>query len=636
MKNIFLILIAIFGWNFFQAQCMAVDFSVSRLCIDGQGQISIFTADPDSVIYSIDGGATFTNDPVFFNLNNGSYNVIVQDTTGCQITSTVVIEPFLQMSTINITTSCADPNGEIIASATNGKPIYSYSFDGGVTFIPDSNIAGIGAGSYDIVIEDSYGCQVDSTVTVPSFPTISPDIVTTNELCNGSGPGMVDITFTAGGTYDFSLNNGATTSGTTFNNATILAGFHVIEITDVNGCTAPFQFQIGQDLVDDSVSIVHDNCHASVGSVTVSGFLGISPYSYSNDNGATYGASGLFANLAQGEHIIFIKDDVGCIKEDTIYVSNFGDISATASNEDTICNGNSAIVSVLHNGGPNVNYSWNNSLGNAQTHTVSPFTTTTYSVIVTDPFGCKDTVETTIYVEITPNLMINNNQIQACVGEDITITASGATNYQWSTGVNDTLATLTYTAVGNETISVTGSNGQCSSSVQTVIIIKPSPTVDIFCNVTSINTGDSIFFNSSNTVTSTRQWDFGDGYYSQQTNPYHRFDTPGGYNVTLTAEMGDCQASESILVWVGTVAIEDVNSNFNVQLFPNPAKDVLHINIPQESLVRIYNSVGALVLTKKLTEGNNTVVVDLLSKGYYIVELSNADNIYKHARIIIE
>ena len=603
-------------------QCMEIDLSVNRQCTEGHGMITILTGDPDSVTYSIDGGGTFVNTPQFSNLNVGTYNIVVQDTTGCVVNLTAEIEPFLEVGSLVVTPSCATPpSGVVDIRGYLGKPIYQYSFDGGQTFYTaDSIKTELAAGTYDVVIKDSYGCEVDTMVTVDAYPSISPTITPVNEQCNGSGPGAVDVVFSDGATYDFSLDGGTVTTGTSYSNTNLSAGFYVLEITDVNGCTTPFQFEVGADLVDDSVQINYEYCHYGNGAIEVTGFLGQPPYEYSMDAGVTYVPSGVFTDLSQGEYVVFIKDATGCVKEDTVFVTNFGGVEATPSPDDTICYGNEAIVSVSHNGGVTASYEWSNGLSDAQVHVVSPLTTTTYSVIVTDDFGCKDTAETTITVENYPVVSLSESQVHACLNEDISLTASGATTYVWSTG--DTGEELTYTASGNEVITVTGYNGQCTDEEQAVIVLKPSPTVVADANTTSINTHDSIFFYSTGSITSTVLWDFGDGFSSQETNPYHKFDFAGAYMVMLTGEMGGCEAQDSVLVYVGFVNVDE-NLVENTLVYPNPAKEMVSINVSSKASLIITDIKGRTVINQSLKQGVNTVRLETLQTGVYIVRVSS-------------
>ncbi len=619
--------------NLAYTQCMQIDLSVNRQCTDGQGTITILTGDPDSVTYSIDGGGTFVNTPQFSNLNVGMYNIVVQDTTGCVVNLTAEIEPFLEVGSLVTTPSCATPpSGVVDIRGYLGKPLYQYSFDGGQTFYTaDSIKTELAAGTYDVVIKDSYGCEVDTMVTVDAYPAISPTITPLNEQCNGSGPGAVDVVFSNGATYDFSLNGGAVTTGTSYNNANLSAGFYVLDITDANGCTSPFQFEVGADLVDDSVQINYEYCHYGNGAIEVSGFLGQSPYEYSIDAGTTYLPSGVFTDLSQGEYVVFIKDATGCVKEDTVFVTNFGGVNATPSPDDTICYGNEAIVSVSHNGGVTASYEWSNGLSDTQVHVVSPLTTTTYSVIVTDDFGCKDTAETTITVENYPVVSLSETQIHACMNEEVSVTASGATTYVWSTG--DTGEVLTYIASGNEVITVTGYNGQCTDEEQSVIVLKPSPTVVADANLTSINTHDSIFFYSTGSITSTTLWDFGDGFSSQESNPYHKFDFAGAYMVMLTGEMGGCEAQDSVLVYVGFVNVDE-NLEDNTLVYPNPANDFVTVRVAMDATFKLLDVNGKLVLSRPLRKGENRLNVHNLQKGVYIGRIVSGDDLHSFRLVV--
>ncbi|MCT4581845.1 MAG: T9SS type A sorting domain-containing protein [Flavobacteriales bacterium] len=602
-------------------------------CSDpNSGVITLLTQDIDSVTFSID-GVNFVNTPQFSNLGPGVYNFTINDTTGCSRTATETIPNPLAVDFVTTTTSCNSINtGSIQAGGADGFPIYQYSFNGGLTYDTSSLHDQIGPGTYHVYIKDNYDCEVDTMITVDAFPTISPTITPTNEQCNGSGPGSVDITFTDGATYDFSLNNGPSSSGTTYNNASLNAGYYVIDITDQNGCTSPFQFQVGADLVDDSVNINHEYCHYGNGDIEVFGFLGVAPYEYSIDNGTTYLPSGAFNNLSAGQHVVLIKDATGCVKTDSIYVTNFGGIVTTPSADDTVCLGSSSIVSVSHNAGVNASYQWNNGLSNIQSHTVTPTTTTTYSVIVTDSYGCEDTSATTIYVEITPSVSLSQSQLQACIGDSIQLTAYGATNYIWSTG--DTTDVMNYVAIGNETITVTGYNGQCSNNEQMVIVIKPSPTAVASSNSSSINTGDSIFFSSAGSVTSTTTWDFGDGFSSQESAPYHHFNFPGAYYVILTAEMGGCEDQDTILVYVGTVSITEQDQN-QILLYPNPAKDYVNIQLDSNAGFKLIDLYGKLVKQQILTQGTNQVSIQDLPRGVY-VGIIETEETYKELKLIIQ
>jgi len=268
-------------------------------------------------------------------------------------------------------------------------------------------------------------------------------------------------------------------------------------------------------------------------------------------------------------------------------------------------------------------YNWDNSLPSNQNNTVSPNITTDYSVIVTDIYGCKDTSSTRIVVEDVPNLVVDQNQFLACIGATLQIIASGANEYNWST--NDTTSMVEIVVEGVTTYSVVGSIGNCFDVEVIDVIIKPMPTLVMDANKTSISTHDSIFFYSSGSVASNYSWDFKDGSTSILSNPYHKFGFSGAYQVELTVEMGGCKTSDSILVYVGTVSIDE-KTEFNVLVYPNPAKEFINIEVAYKSELLLRSIKGEIVGQYQLSEGANKVEINNLSKGIYLGRVKSSNN----------
>src|SRR4029078_1864256 len=73
--------------------------------------------------------------------------------------------------------------------------------------------------------------------------------------------------------------------------------------------------------------------------------------------------------------------------------------------------------------------------------TVSPSSTTTYSVTGTNASGCSGVASVTVSVNALPNVTASASSASICPGGSSTLTASGATSYQWSTGA--TTASIT-------------------------------------------------------------------------------------------------------------------------------------------------------------------------------------------------
>lgn len=86
------------------------------------------------------------------------------------------------------------------------------------------------------------------------------------------------------------------------------------------------------------------------------------------------------------------------------------------------------------------------------------------------------------------------------------------------------------------------------------------------------------FIQPSLTAIANKQyWDFGDGVFSEEINPFHAYTEPGVYKVTLTVVYAnDCKTSTSQEIWVGKVEIPqkpDCQALFDFAFSPdNPLK----------------------------------------------------------------
>lgn len=62
-------------------------------------------------------------------------------------------------------------------------------------------------------------------------------------------------------------------------------------------------------------------------------------------------------------------------------------------------------------------------------------------------------------------------------------------------------------------------------------------------------------------------------------------------------------------------------SGQEIKIYPVPMKNILFININEESVISIYNTAGQMVKTKKLSAGKDSIDVSGLSQGGYLVKI---------------
>jgi hypothetical protein len=128
--------------------------------------------------------------------------------------------------------------------------------------------------------------------------------------------------------------------------------------------------------------------------------------------------------------------------------------------------------------------------------TVSPLTTTTYTI--TSVLGCVQcTAQTVVKVPVIPLTTVTSPSV--CAGTaSVTLTASGANTYTWSTG--GTAATETVSPVVTTTYTVTGTDisGNCSSVAVSTVTVGNAPNLTV--NSPSVCNGNSATLTANGAV----------------------------------------------------------------------------------------------------------------------------------------
>jgi trimeric autotransporter adhesin len=228
----------------------------------------------------------------------------------------------------------------------------------------------------------------------------------------------------------------------------------------------------------------------------------------------------------------------------------------------TICPGSSATLDAsASTGNPPLTYAWNNGI-NTVSQSVSPATTTTYTVTVTSN-NCS--ASEPITVNVVNNLVVAATPITSsiCLGGSVPLTASGATNYTWSpaTGLSSTTgANVTATPTTTTTYTVVGSSGTCSGSTTVTVnvnnisvsVTPSNPTICSGNSVTLTATGGTNFTWSPSTGLSSTT------VASVVANPT----ATTTYNVDISDANG-CSATASATVNVVTVTATATSTDEN-------------------------------------------------------------------------
>lgn len=293
-------------------------------------------------IYSIDGGTTVNTSGTINGICASTFTVHVTDDNGCLITSDQTVNEPTQVAftSIEIPSTCTDPNGEITINASGGTPGYTYSIDNGTSFGTNDNFTGLMNGTYNLVVEDDNGCSAAGTQTVTDMPSPQIDaLFGTQPLCFGATDGEIEVHASGGtGTIMYSLNGSPATPNNIF--LGIGAGTHTITIEDANGCTDTQDIEVEEpeQLAFTSSSTPLTCFQNSTGEIQVSPNGGTPAYQYSFDNGTTFNTYPAASFLAAGTYDIVVVDANGCIETGTETITEPTQLTlANATLTDNVC-----------------------------------------------------------------------------------------------------------------------------------------------------------------------------------------------------------------------------------------------------------------------------------------------------------
>lgn len=277
------------------------------------------------------------------NLPADDYTVIVTDANGCQETiTTTVAEPSapLALSGIVDDVNCFGvSDGAIDATITGGTVTYTYNWSNGAT---TEDINSIPAGTYTLTVTDANGCTISETfdVTQPAAP-LNIELFATPVDCNGDNTGEIDATVT-GGTmpYDYLWSNGEVTSDI----ENIPAGIYTLTVTDAQGCIAFTGTTVEEPAALTITPVITDaSCYGySDGQIQINVAGGVQPYyfNWGNQNEILLNnPSETITGLSASDYFVRVRDENGCITEQTLTVGEPTPFVATSVVTDALCNG---------------------------------------------------------------------------------------------------------------------------------------------------------------------------------------------------------------------------------------------------------------------------------------------------------
>lgn len=171
-------------------------------------------------------------------------------------------------------------------------------------------------------------------------------------------------------------------------------------------------------------------------------------------------------------------------------------------------------------------------------------------LIVTNSFGCKDTVYKGNYIQVVNGQIPYTVPDTLFVCQDNPIAFSdptiGSNNWNWSfgngSGSTSQSPSALYPTPGIYTVTLqTAMPGGCTQNFSPFAIIKvlPYDPKPIQLNLTNPCKPYTVNFSTQTPDVTTYSWDFGDGSTSTLANPSHTYLQSGTYNIVLNMSIGE-------------------------------------------------------------------------------------------------
>jgi len=598
---------------------------VDEICVQNSGSITIHASGTTlGLQYSIDGGTPQSSN-TFTGLSGGTYTISVGavncDTTfSVNVVGGAALMSFDSINAVNLV--CGNP-GSIDIYVSGGTSPLSYSIDGGTTSSTTTYYSNLIAGTYNVYVEDSFGCNLDSTIVLTETLALGVNIQNQEDVsCYGLADGEVTFTSINGlAPINQSLDGINFVPTTTF--TSLDTGLYTAYVQDANGCMDSTTFTIAQPDTFDVQITVPGNVLCAGGTIdsltatTTGGNTGTISYLWN-----TTEVTSSIQNIAFGTYWVQTQDVNNCTASDTVIISQPVPLYLEISADSSLCgNQNSGIAYIdsVSGGTPNYTYQWyGNTVGNvAGNDTALNLFADFYTLTVTDFNGCTITDTVTVF-EPSPVIINFNTTDISCYGDtdgsvDATITGgSPAYTYSWNT--SDVSEDITNQGAGWKILTVT--DAKSCVYVDSVELTEPTAlalsvtSTNVTCK--DLNDGTATVTVNGGTPNYSYAWNGGNSANNATTTGLD----VGVYQVVVTDDNG-CVDS------ISTSAITEPDS----LLLTTDNITNVSCNAGNDGAIQVSTNGGTTNYTYSWTNGGgNNEDLSNATAGNYTLTVTDANN----------
>ena len=406
---------------------------------------------------------------------NTTYTVTLTDANNCTATDNVVVNvgSSIIASAGNDTTIC---DGASVTLTANGGTTYLWSTGDvtqSITVNPTIHT------NYSVTVTDGTSCSGIDDVNVDINPLPIIDAGISQSVCAGDN---VNLNATGGISYVWS--NGSTMQSISF--SPTASQYYYVTGTDVNSCSADDSVLVNVNPIP-VVNLGNDIsvCQGSAVNLSVS-----NTGTYLWSTGETT-QSITVSPMTNQTITIVVTDANNCSSSDDINIDVSGSINISTSADTIACIGNT--VNLSANGG--VSYSWSTGANTASTSVVVTSSNTYYYVTVSDGGSCSGVDSILVSYYSNPNVDAGNS-ITICDGDNVVLTATGASQYVWDNGTTNASNSVNPSSTTTYTVTGTDQNA-CSASDNVTVSVAGDISLTIMHSPEIVCPGEQVILTTN-------------------------------------------------------------------------------------------------------------------------------------------
>lgn len=432
--------------------------------------------------------------------------------------------------------TCANSQITLDASASVYPPgaTFSWTTTGGNIVSGDTTLNPVinAPGTYTLTISKAYqpgnvNCTAVATVTVTGNSAPPNTTLTTPKLkiCKGES-----IILTASGAATYIWGGGLSGNGNTQTVSPTVTTTYTVTGVGANGCVSPNPATLTVEVSEPFTvnnAILHKcyqpgltyNLKESETQITTA--TGVTFTYYVNQTDADAGNSNFIAtptaySPTSANQTVYVRvSNGGCSYVASLQLIRTAEITLTIAAPQTITcttpqitlNASASVVP----GGSTISWTTVGGVIQSGGNTLTPVVTAggTYTLTVTNVFqpgnlGCSYTSTVTVNQDkVAPVATLVSSEARICVGESVTLTASGGATYTWGNGLTGTGSTqvVSPTVTTVYTVYAIGANGCVSATPATVTVKVGPPIAAVSANKVKICAGESVTLTATGGVT---------------------------------------------------------------------------------------------------------------------------------------